>query len=82
MALTGDTGYFWFFDAANAEMIVKVLEGCGINGSYWVYAGGLTNVRTTLTVTDTVTHGVKTYVNPQKTPFQPIQDTGAFPVCR
>ena len=82
MPLTADTGYFWFFDAANAEMIVKVLEGCGVNGSYWVYAGGLTNVRTTLTVTDTVTHGVKTYVNPQKTPFQPIQDTGAFPVCR
>ena len=25
--LTADTGYFWFFDAANVELVVKVLDG-------------------------------------------------------
>jgi photosystem II stability/assembly factor-like uncharacterized protein len=82
VALTSDTGYFWFFDAGNVEMVIKVLRGCGVNGSYWVYAGGLTNVRTVLTVTDTATGKVKTYVNPQGRAFQPIQDTSAFPVCK
>ncbi len=26
--LTGDTGYFWFFDPANVEAVVKVLDAC------------------------------------------------------
>ena len=42
--LTNDTGYFWFFDPANVEMVAKVLPGCALNGEYWVFAGGLTNV--------------------------------------
>src|SRR5688572_14083868 len=50
VALTPDTGYFWFFDQENVELIVKVLNGCGLNSRYWVFAGGLTNVRTTITV--------------------------------
>src|SRR5262245_53869535 len=34
--LTDDSGYFWFFDQANIEMVVKVLDGCAINNAYWV----------------------------------------------
>jgi photosystem II stability/assembly factor-like uncharacterized protein len=82
VALTSDTGYFWFFAPGNVEMVIKVLRGCGVNGSYWVFAGGLTNVKTVLKVTDTVTGKVRTYVNPQNTSFQPIQDVDAFAVCR
>jgi hypothetical protein len=77
-ALTGDSGYFWFFDPANVELIVKVLDACAVNQRFWVFSGGLTNVNTTVTVTDTRTGIVKTYTNPQSTPFKPIQDTGAF----
>lgn len=79
--LTPDTGYLWFFSPSNVEVVVKVLNGCGFNQRYWVFAGGLTNVRTVITVTDTETGDVKTYINPQNTPFQPIQDTGAFATC-
>jgi photosystem II stability/assembly factor-like uncharacterized protein len=82
VSLTGDTGYFWFFAPGNVELVIKVLRGCAVNGSYWVFAGGLTNVRTTVTVTDTATGKSKTYLNPQKTAFQPIQDVSAFPGCR
>ncbi|HEV2063622.1 MAG TPA: hypothetical protein VGS00_03645, partial [Thermoanaerobaculia bacterium] len=81
VSLTGDTGYFWFFGASNVEMIVKVLDGCGLNVHKWVFAGGLTNVEVTLTVTDTQTGAVKTYVNPANTAFLPIQDTAAFGTC-
>ena len=44
-------------------------------------AGGLTDVNVVLTVTDTMTGLVRTYVNPQGTAFQPIQDTSAFATC-
>lgn len=79
--LTDDSGYLWFFDATNVEAVVKVLDACGYNSRYWVYAGGLTNVQVVLTVTDTKTGTVKTYTNPQKTAFQPIQDVNAFATC-
>jgi hypothetical protein len=81
VALTGDTGYFWFFSSNNVEMVVKVLNGCGLNSRYWVFEGGLTNVYVTTTVTDTLTGAVKIYTNPINTAFQPIQDTAAFATC-
>ena len=80
-ALTADTGTFWFFDKANVEVVLKVLDGCALSNTFWVFAGGLTNVQVTIQVTDTFTGLSKTYVNPQGTAFQPIQDTGAFATC-
>lgn len=79
--LTGDTGYFWFFDSANVEILIKVLNGCGVNSRYWAFAGGLTDVDVEIRVQDTKTGIVRTYRNPQGTAFQPIQDTGAFATC-
>jgi hypothetical protein len=78
VAVTGDTGYFWFFSPNNVEMVLKAVEGCAFNSSYWVFAGGLTNVNVVTTVTDTQTGVVRSYVNPQNVPFQPLQDTSAF----
>ena len=75
VALTEDTGYFWFFTPDNVEVVVKVLDGCGFNNRFWVFAGGLTNVEVELTVTDTTTGHSEHYTNPPSTPFQPIQDT-------
>lgn len=79
--LTPDTGYFWFFDQSNVEVVVKVLDGCVANSRFWTFASGLTNTKVTLTVTDTVGGVTKTYTNPQGTAFKPIQDTGAFATC-
>jgi len=78
--LTGDSGYFWFFNPANIEVVIKVLGACSINDHYWVFATGLTNVEVTLSVTDTESDTLKTYVNTLGVPFAPIQDTSAF-VC-
>ena len=77
--LTTDTGYLWFFSSNNVEMVIKVVDGRAVNNKFWVFAGGLTNVKVIITVTDTQTGTVKTYTNPQGTAFQPIQDTSAFP---
>jgi hypothetical protein len=79
--LTSDSGYFWFFDPSNVELIVKVLDGCGVNGHFWVLAGGLTEVEVVVNVTDTVTGSTKTYTNPQGNPFSLISDELTFGGC-
>ena len=80
--LTADSGYFTFFSASNIEVVLKVLNACTLQPPrFWVFAAGLTNVEVTLTVTDTQTGAVKTYVNPRGTPYQPLQDTSAFSTC-
>jgi DNA-binding beta-propeller fold protein YncE len=81
LPLTTETGLFWFFASSNLELVVKVLDGCAVNGHYWVFAGGLTNVEVALRVTDTTTGAVRTYTNRLQTPYQPIQDTLAFARC-
>ena len=81
VALTSDSGYFWFFSNSNIETVVKVLNACALNNHYWVFAAGLTNVMATLTIVDENTGIQKQYVNPQGTPFAPIQDTAAFATC-
>lgn len=74
-------GLFWFFDPSNPEMLVKVLNGCGLNQRYWFFASAGTNVGYTITVTDTARGVSKTYINTDLSPAQPIQDTGAFATC-
>src|SRR5687767_15989425 len=37
--LTADTGYFWFFNDTNVELIVKVLDARVLNGKFWVFYG-------------------------------------------
>jgi len=75
--LTGDTGTFWFFDAANVELVVKVLDGRPVNNKLWVFYGALSNVEYTVTVTDTQTGTVRTYKNPSGQ-FASVADTNAF----
>jgi hypothetical protein len=81
VALTPDTGYFWFFDPNNVEVTVKVLNGCGFNQRFWAFLAGMTNVEVTMTVTDTATGQTKTYTNPQGRTFRTILDTNAFTSC-
>lgn len=61
---TSDSGYFWFFDPANVELVVKVLDARVVNGFVWVFFGALTDVEYTLTVTDTETGESQQYFNP------------------
>lgn len=76
-----DSGIFWFFTADNWEMLVKVLDGCRVNGRYWVFAAATTNVEYTLRVTDTASGAAKSYVNPLGVAAPALTDTGAFATC-
>jgi|CXWL01.1.fsa_nt_gi hypothetical protein len=79
--LTEDTGAIWFFDDGNLELMVKILDACTLNQHFWVFVAGLTDVYVELTVTDSETGVIRTYANPQKHAFSPIQDTSAFATC-
>ena len=41
---SGDSAVFHFFGADNLEVFAKVLNGCAIDGTVWVYASGLTDL--------------------------------------
>ena len=76
--LTSDTGYFWFFQPGNVEVVLKVLDGRGLNGHFWVFYGALTNVEYEITVVDTQTGATRTYRNPPGR-MASVGDTEALP---
>lgn len=81
VSLTDESGYFWFFERNNVEVIAKMLDACALSRGYWFFAAGLTDVGVRITVTDLFGGEVKTYTNPGGQAFLPIQDTDAFLTC-
>lgn len=78
---SADSGLFWFFAPANWELLVKVVDGCPVNGRRWVFAAATTNVGYTLTVTDTATGEQERYENPLGRSSPAITDTEALAGC-
>jgi len=78
LPLSSESGTFWFFDSANLELTVKVLDGRAVNGNFWVFYGALSDVEYTIAVTDVQTGRVRMYHNPQHT-LASRADTSAFP---
>lgn len=74
-----DTGFFTFFDETNVEVMVKVLDACGVDGHYWVFAGGATDLGIRLTVLDNATERSAGYETAAGRPFRAITDLRAFP---
>lgn len=77
-----DSGAFWFFDQDNWEVLVKVLDGCAINGHHWVFAAAATDVGYELTITDTRSRERRTYSNPAGVMAPAFADTTAFATCQ
>jgi hypothetical protein len=71
-------GTFWFISQDNPEVLVKVLNACGVNNKFWVFATAGTNIGFTLRVLDTSTSVLKTYTNPDNVAAAPVQDTNAL----
>jgi hypothetical protein len=78
---TSDSGLFWFFSPSNWEMLVKMVNGCGLNARYWVFMAATTNVEFTLRVEDTETGVIQQYFNPLNRQAPPLADTSAFATC-
>ena len=48
---SGQSGLLWFFDRDNAEVLVKVLNGCSHNGRRWIFVAPVTDIAFNLHVT-------------------------------
>jgi hypothetical protein len=49
---SSESGLLWFFSRDNAEVLVKVLDGCHLNGHRWVYVAPATDLAFNLYVQD------------------------------
>lgn len=76
--LTSDTGAWWFFGSDNLELMLKIVDGRSLNGKFWVFYGGLSDVEYEITVTDTETNAERVYTNPRGR-IESRADVEAFP---
>ena len=83
VAISGDSGYFWFFAPSIVEVLVKMVDACGYPGfdNFWVFAGGLTDVEVHLAVRDTWSGLIVSHDSAQGSPFTPLLETAALRVC-
>lgn len=63
VALSDESGAFWFFNDRNLEISIKVLDGTGFNGHFWVFLSDTTDVNYQLEVHDTWTGTVWRHAN-------------------
>ena len=50
-----ESGLLYFFDRDNAEILIKVLDGCGVNGHRWVFVAPVTDLALNLEVREVST---------------------------
>ena len=74
---TADAGLFFFFTPANLEALVKVLDGCEVNGHHWVSAASATDMGLDLVVRDVRTGAERRYAKAAGEP-DAFTDTSAF----
>ena len=77
---SSQSGILWFFDRVNAEILVKVLDGCAHNGHRWVFVAPVTTLEFNLWVTGP-DGGRWTHTNRQSATAATKSDLRAFP-CR
>jgi Thrombospondin type 3 repeat len=78
--LSDNAVYATFFDAANVEVLAKVLDGCALNDRIWVFTAGMTDVNVLVKVTNLATGAVWTQTSPKGQTYKTTLDTSAF-VC-
>ena len=77
-AASDQSSFWWFFDPANFEMGVKMVDACVPPfNAYWVFVSGLTNQAYDVAITDTHSGLIRHYRNPLGQYPQTIGATGA-----
>lgn len=75
------SGLFSFFTPDNWELLVKVLDGCTVNGRFWVFVAAATSVEYTLRIEDLDTGEEWVRSNPLGELSPAYADTAAFATC-
>ena len=78
VASDDESGLLWFFSEDNWEAMVKVLDGCAINGHFWVFAAVAADVGFELEIVDTATGRVQVYANAPGDPAAAVTDVQAL----
>lgn len=76
--MTRDSMAIHFFTPANIEIVVKVLDGCAINGHWWLFMAGMTDVEFDFRVKDMQTGQLWRVANALGKPFAPVRNLTAF----
>lgn len=72
------SGFFYWTNPDNLEMVVKVLDGREVNGYFWVFAATSSDVEFRLRVEDTETGQIQEYFNALGEAACSVRDTEAF----
>ena len=73
-----ESSLFSFFGDGNWELLVKVLDGCAVNESFWVFGAAATDIGYRIAVTDTHASRVMEYENRPGSEARAVSDTNAF----
>lgn len=73
-----ESALFWFFEDDNYELLVKIVDGCAVNGHFWLFSAATTDVEYALTVIDSQTGAGKTYFSPLHMRSRAVADVQAF----
>lgn len=75
------SGLFQFFHPDNWEIMVKALNGCGLNNHYWIFSAATTNVFYRMEVLDVTAGKQKIYFNYPGPPAPAVTDVEALQTC-
>ena len=74
------SGLLYFFERDNAEILIKVLDACAVNGHRWVFVAPVTDLALNLEVREVATGKRWQYRNPRGgQTARPRSDAAAFP---
>jgi hypothetical protein len=78
-----DSAIFYFFQPANFELLVKVVDGCGANNRFWVFYAATTNVDFYLFVDDMFDNSPGIYYHNRLGTQEAtsVADSSAFATC-
>lgn len=77
VALFGNTGFYSFHETSSPDVFLKVVDGRGTNGRFWLFANGFETAATSLTVTDTTSGAERVYERSSSSSCA-VADTRAF----
>jgi plastocyanin len=76
-----NSGLFSVSPSADPQLLVNVLDGCNVNGHYWLYFAAVSDAELTVKVRDTQTGRTWVYFNPAGHVPAPVRDVEAFAAC-
>jgi hypothetical protein len=75
------SGLFWFFAPDNWEIMVKEIDGCGLNSRHWIFSAATTTLFYRMQVYDGLHGEQRIYINYPGPPAPAVTDTDAFATC-